>query len=195
MAGLAALARGDLQVARNWCAQAERSAEADQNRNGAMLTQIVLGLLAAGEGDFSASLPRLDAAIAYLQDDYAYDLSQDYERDLALALGLMASSRAALRLDQIERAERYCHDALKHAAGLNIDAFALMALIPTAEIALARGDLKRAAALAALVAEHPHTFAYDRAQAEDLLARLPEEYRSRQGLPDLWRVAAELMGS
>ena len=52
MAGLAALARGDLPAARNWCAQAERSAEADPDRNGAAFAQTLFGLAGVGGGRY-----------------------------------------------------------------------------------------------------------------------------------------------
>lgn len=195
MAGLAARARGDLRAAQNWCTQAEYSADADPNRNAAMFMQTVRGLLDLTEGDVTAALSRFEAVIAYFQNEYAYDLSQDYERDFGLALALTGCSRAAARLEDFERAQGYYRDALKHAQHLNVDAFALMALIPVAEIALTNGDLKWAARLASLVTEHPHTFAPDRALAADLLIHIPNQVRSPQAMPDLWRVAAELSHS
>ena len=88
IAGLAALARGDLTAVWNWYAQAEHSAETDPNRNGAMFIQIALGLLALAESDSSTALARFEAALVYFQQDYVYDLSQGWERDLALALAL-----------------------------------------------------------------------------------------------------------
>jgi tetratricopeptide (TPR) repeat protein len=195
LAGLAALARGDGKAVRHWCALAEHSAETDQNRNGAMFTQTVLGVLALTEGDSRAALSRLEAAINYFQKEYVYDLSQDYERDLALALALSGCSRAVLRLDQIERAVEYYREALGHAQRLNVDAFALMALIPAAEIALARGNFSQASRLTGLVVAHPHTIAYDRAHAADVLAQIPDKSRARHALPDLWRLVAELIAS
>ncbi len=192
MAGLAAFARGHLAAAWSWCDLAERSAKADHNRSGALFTQTVIGLLALADGEVSAALTSLEAAIAYFQNDYVYDLSQNFERDLAIALALAGCSRAAARLDQRERSVDYYRSALKHAIRLNIDAFALMALIPAAEIALAQGDTGQTALLAALAAGHPHTFAYDRTEAGRLLAQLPEEIRSPNPIPDLWSAVSDL---
>ena len=67
-----------------------------------------------------------------------------------------------------------------------------MALIPAAEIALADGDRRQAALLASLVAQHPHTFAFDRARAERLLAALSDEGRLTSNSPDLWAAVEEL---
>jgi ATP/maltotriose-dependent transcriptional regulator MalT len=119
-----------------------------------------------------------------------FDLSQDYERDLALALARAGLSRAAVRLGDIDRALAADRAALEHAARLNIEAFALMALIPAAEIAAANGDLNQAARLAFLAAEHPHTFASDRAEAARLLTSLPPPPPTTL---DLWAVVNDLI--
>ncbi len=195
MAGLAALAQGNLAAAQNWYARAEHSAEADHNRNGAMFAQTVSGLLALTEGDSGTALSRLETAVDYFQNEYAYDLSQDFERDLGLALALTGCSRALVRLDQAERAVACYQEALRHAERLQVDAFALMALIPAAEVALGQGDPQQAATLAALAAEHPHAFAYDRAEAARLLAAVPNSHRSTQAAPDLWLAVADLCES
>ena len=167
--GLAALARGDNAAVRGWCAQAESSSQVDPDRNGANFTQIVLALLALVEGDASAALSQLEAISSYFQNEYAYDLSIGWERDLALALALTGASRAALRLNQFDEALAHCCAVLQHAARLNVEAFALMALIPAAEIAIANGDQNQAALLVSLTAKHPHAFAADRAEAAHLL--------------------------
>ena len=143
-------------------------------------------------GDAVSAFSLLEAAAAYYQNDYLGDLSIGWERDLGLALALTGCSRAAARLNQTDGAVNLYRDALIHAKELNVDAFALMALIPAAEIAWTGGDLRQAARLSTLVADHPHSYAAHRTQAVDLLARIPQEFRSVRALPDLWQVAAEL---
>ncbi len=192
MAELAALARSDLAAAWNWNAEAERSAKTDPNRNGATFAQVVNGLRVLIEGDAPSALNDFETAMAYFKEDYAYDLSQDYERDLGITLALIGCSRAALQLDQLERAESYCLDALRHAQRFNVDAFALMALLPAAEIALVRGDPGQAAQLAVLVADHLHTFDHDRTMALRLLEHLSSEIYPSHSTLDLWTAVSKL---
>jgi serine/threonine protein kinase/predicted ATPase len=192
LAGLAALRQGASERARDWCDRATRAADADPDRNSVMFTEVIMGLIMLTEGFSEQALSLLDTALDDFRTRYHWGNILIWDREIAPALALTGCSRAAVRLDQIERARAYCGDALKHAQRLNVDAFALMALIPAAEIALAQGDTAQTALLAALVARHPHTFAYDRTEAMILLAQLPEEIRSPQQVPDLWTEVSDL---
>ena len=187
--GLAALARRDVSTAFQWIEQAEQSAQLDPNHNGAAFALIVRGKLALGAGDATTALSQFRDAAAYFQNDYVADNSIGWERELALVLALTGSSRAAVRLGDLDRALADCHSALDHAVRLNVEALALIALIPAAEIALASGDPDNAAYLLRVVAEHLHTFAADRAEAVRLLTTLPAP---SQTTLDLWAVVGDL---
>ena len=188
--GLAALAQGDVAAALQWIEHAEQSAQFDPNHNGAAFALILRGQVAFGAGDASTASSLFEEAAAYFQHDYAEDPSMGWERYLALVLALTGSSRAAVRLGDLDRALADCRAVLDQAARLKVDAFALMALIPAAEIAAAQGDLDQAARLAMMAAEHPHIFAVDRAEAVRLLATQPPPPLITL---DLWAVVGELI--
>ncbi len=192
LGGLAAMRQGDCPRARAWCGQAAHAGAAEPDRNSVLFTEVILGLITLEEGLTEQGLLLLENALADFRAQYHFGNLFSWDRDLGLALALTACSQAALQLRQTERAAAYCRAALQHAEPLRVDAFALMALIPAAEIALADGDRRQAALLASLVAQHPHTFAFDRARAERLLAALSDEGRLTSNSPDLWAAVEEL---
>lgn len=192
LGGLAALMQEACQRARDWCAQAVRAGAADPDRNGTLFTEVVVGLITLKEGLPKQALSLLEGALADFRTQYHWGNILIWDREVGPALALAACSRAALQLHKTERAAAYARAALQHAEPLRVDAFALMALIPAAEIALAAGDRWQAARLMSLAARHPHTFAFDRAEAERLLAALPDKAPSAFDPLALWEIVEEL---
>ena len=192
IAGLAALARGDFPLARRWCDQAVLANQTDTTRNGIMFVQIVLGLIALKVGVINAAQDQLRAGMVYFRDEYQTGVMEYVDRDFGLALALTGASCAAVRSGDSAAAADFLSQAVHHAIRLNVTAYALMTLIPAAEIAIAVSNADQAARLAGLAARHPHTFAADRAAAELLLKQLPDVPDDES---DLWELVEEWVES
>ncbi|MCK6579276.1 MAG: hypothetical protein L6Q98_14390 [Anaerolineae bacterium] len=195
LAGLAAAADGRFAAAAAWFDRADAYSQGDQTRNGAHYTAILRGQMLLAGGDHAATLHRLEDAVRYTREDYVEDLSQGWERYFGLAYGLTAQSRAALRQGDSDLAVSSCLEALGWATRKRIDAFALLGLIAAAEIEASVDHQDRALAILQLVAQHPHTFAADRAEALRLLASYGAAVDPTVSHSDLWSNVRDLLDS
>ncbi|MBL8131453.1 MAG: protein kinase [Anaerolineae bacterium] len=195
LAGLAAAADGRTADAETWFDRADAYSQGDQTRNGAHYVEIMRAQMLLAGGDPAAALHRLENAVRYTREDYLEDLSQGWERYFGLAYGLTAQSRAALRQGDSDLAVSSCLEALSWATRKRIDAFALLGLIAAAEIEASVDHQDRALAIIQLVAQHPHTFAADRAEALRLLASYGAAVDPTVSHSDLWSIVRDLLDS
>lgn len=196
LAGWAALARQDPQMARMWQVRADDYAQGDATPNGAIFAQLLAGRIALSEQQFQNAADILSSAIRAFHGDYEPDASQGWDFYFGLMLALTGAGRAYLTLGDNNNAASCCQEALKEAQQRAIAPFALMGVSLAAEIAASAGVPNHADSLAWFVVHHPQTFAADRADAQALLDRLEHlDERNSATLEgqSLWEVVVDLL--
>ncbi len=159
------------------------------------LCRAVQGLLDYLRGDYA------EARIALLEALQNIEMLQDHEEitwssDFLKLRGLLTLSRIARAEGDLHSAREYVAKALRHTRRKSITSFALAALVAMAEVLAAQAQMERAAELAALVQSHPHTYAFDKADAARLsnaLGRTANSDPTEQSKAfDVWPVVEAL---